>query len=72
MSRNMKIKKVAGFHSLDFGLNFFAAEGEEDLRRGLGIRLAQKDGWVMLCTAAYCRRATGFCREVTGFNGQSV
>ena len=41
------MKNVAGFQSLDFGV-FFAAEGVEDLRRGLGIRLAQKEVCTML------------------------
>lgn len=46
MSRNMKMKNVAGFHSFDFGF-----EGDLDferLRRGLGIRDFQNEGWVML------------------------
>jgi hypothetical protein len=49
----MMIKNVAGFHSFDLG--FFAGAEEEVaggvLRRGLGIRLDQKVGDAMLCTA---------------------
>ena len=40
------MKNVAGFHSLDRGLEGFL--DDERLLRGLGIRLVQKEGWVML------------------------
>ena len=45
MSRKMKMKNVAGFHSLDRG---FLVVERLDLRRGLGIREVQNEGWVML------------------------
>ena len=47
MRRNMKMKNVAGFHSLDRG-DFEADFDLERFRRGLGIKLVQKEGWVML------------------------
>jgi len=47
---NMTMKKVAGFHSFDLGFLIFVAEAD-DFRRGLGIRLVQKEVDVMLCTA---------------------
>ena len=43
------MKNVAGFQSLDFvRLLVMEEDGEEVLRRGLGIRLAQKDVCAML------------------------
>ena len=46
MSRNINMKNVAGFHSLDFG-----AVDSLDLdrfRKGFGTRLLQKAGCVIL------------------------
>jgi hypothetical protein len=43
ISRKMKIKKVAGFHSLDLG--FLVSDLEaESLRNGFGIMPFQNDG----------------------------
>lgn len=48
MKRNMMMKKVAGFHSFDFGFFFSGTpQSTVDLgrgRNGLGIRDFQKDG----------------------------
>lgn len=48
MNRNMTMKKVAGFHSLDLGFFFSGVpQSTVDLgrgRRGFGIRDFQKEG----------------------------
>jgi hypothetical protein len=41
--RNITIKNVAGFHSLDLGFAAFDFESDERLR-GFGIMAAQKEG----------------------------
>jgi hypothetical protein len=46
MSKKINIKNVAGFHSLERGLEDL--DLAERLRRGLGIREVQKEGEVML------------------------
>lgn len=50
ISRKMMMKKVAGFHSFDFGFlrDFFGPKfgSGSDRRRGLGIRDFQKEVWV--------------------------
>jgi hypothetical protein len=48
MRRNMMMKNVAGFQSLDFGCLGPFERDLERARSGLGIREVQKDGWVML------------------------
>jgi hypothetical protein len=42
IKRNMTMKKVAGFHSLELTFFFKAARGEL-WRRGFGTRLSQND-----------------------------
>lgn len=48
------MKNVAGFHSLDLGLETLDVV-RLFFRRGLGIRLAQKEGWVMPWMLEYGR-----------------
>jgi hypothetical protein len=50
MRRNMTMKNVAGFHSFDLAFFFNTAIGELP-RRGLGMRLTQKDVWAMFVEA---------------------
>jgi hypothetical protein len=52
IKRNMKMKNVAGFHSL-LG-NFLEVALDEPRRSGLGIRFVQKEGCVT-CMLEYCR-----------------
>jgi len=54
MSRKIIIKKVAGFHSFDFGF-LDLTPGVLDLRNGLGIREAQNEREVMLGMVEYPR-----------------
>lgn len=41
------MKKLAGFHSLDFALSFFGSRGSR-LRRNFGIIKFHVDGWIIL------------------------
>jgi len=54
ISMKIMMKKVAGFHSFDFGF-LDLMPGVLDLRNGLGIREAQNDREVMLGIVEYPR-----------------
>lgn len=50
INRKMKMKKVAGFHSLD--RSFLVTDPDvASFRNGLGIKFFQKEGWVTLSVA---------------------
>lgn len=61
----MKMKNVAGFHSLDVTL-LAPIVAEEPRRSGLGTRLVQNEGCVTLWTVAYVFGLTAVARDIRG------